>query len=427
MEVGPKSIPRTGREIMSFAICRMQKFKAKDVKGIQFHNQRERESHTNPDIEKEYSHLNYDLHNKQHIDYLENVKEKIAQNVETNRAVRKDAVVMCEFIVTSDKGFFDGIDPHKERQFFEDAYNFLKDRYGQDNITHATVHLDEKTPHMHVGMVPVTEGKKLSAKQIFNRKELVSLQDDFHAYMVKQGFDLERGVSSDRKHIETTRMKALTAKEEVQELENTLVQKEREKQQLDQSMNKMKKRLGELKNSLDSVKQVDKIEIKEKGGFIRSKTVEIASEDFQAMKSLAKASEALRDENRHLKNETTKLKQEKDDLYKRQQVLQTQITGLKQENQELKIEADFLKKTLERVKELYREKLPELVGVIGYVKANVLDKMNRKFLKRYFADENEVQGAQKFLHHKQEQKEKQKQEKQMQRNQKRNRGMDLER
>ncbi|ENQ3081231.1 plasmid recombination protein [Bacillus cereus] len=412
---------------MSFAICRMQKFKAKDVKGIQFHNQREKESHTNPDIEKEYSHLNYDLHNKQHIDYLENVKEKIEQNVETNRAVRKDAVMMCEFIVTSDKVFFDGIDPHKERQFFEDAYNFLKNRYGEDNITHATVHLDEKTPHMHVGMVPVTEDKKLSAKQIFNRKELVSLQDDFHAYMVKQGFVLERGVSSDRKHIETTRMKALTAKEEVQELEHTLVQKEQEKQQLDQSMSEMKKRLVELKKSLNGAKQVDKIEVKEKGGFIRSKTVEIASEDFQTMKSLAKVSEAFRDDNRRLKNEIASLKQEKDNLYKCQQILETKVVDLNRENQELKTETDFLKKTLERVKELCREKLPELAGVIGYVKANVLDKMNHKFLKRYFTNEDEIQGAQKFLHHKQEQKEKERQDKQMQINQKRNRNMDLER
>lgn len=427
MEVVPKFIPRTGREIMSFAICRMQKFKAKDVKGIQFHNQRERESHTNPDIEKEYSHLNYDLHNKQHIDYLENVKEKIAQNVETNRAVRKDAVVMCEFIVTSDKGFFDGIDPHKERQFFEDAYNFLKNRYGKENITHATVHLDEKTPHMHVGMVPVTEDKKLSAKQIFNRKELVSLQDDFHAYMVKQGFDLERGVSSDKKHIETTRMKALTAKEEVQALEATLEQKEQEKQQLDQSMSEMKKRLVELKKSLDDVKRIDEIEIKEKGGLIRSKTVEIASEDFRTMKSLAKASEAFRDENRRLKNENARIKQEKDNLYKHQQVLQREIIGLKQENKELKIETDFLQKTLERLKSLYQEKWPELTGVIGYVKANVLDKMNRKFLKRYFSNEDEVRGAQEFLHHKQEQEQKHKQEKQIQKNQKRNRDYGLER
>lgn len=213
----------------------------------------------------------------------------------------------------------------------------------------------------------------------------------------------------------------------MQELENTLVQKEQEKQQLDQSMSEMKKRLVELKKSLNGAKRVDKIEVKEKGGFIRSKTVEIASEDFQTMKSLAKVSEAFREENRRLKNEIASMKQEKDSLYKRQQVLETKVIDLNRENQELKTETDFLKKTLERIKELYRKKLPELAGVIGYVKANVLDKMNYKFLKRHFANEDEVQGAQKFFHHKQEQKEKQKQEKQMQKNQRKNRDYGLER
>ena len=128
---------------------------------------------------------------------------------------------MCKFVVTSDRGFFECLseeNPDFQKEFFEEAYSFLKERYEEHNIVHAAVHLDEKTPHIHVRMVPVTEEKKLLAKQIFNRKELVSLQDDFHAHMVEKGFDLECGVSSDKKHIETTRLKTLTAKEEVQVL-----------------------------------------------------------------------------------------------------------------------------------------------------------------------------------------------------------------
>ncbi|MEI4624118.1 MobV family relaxase, partial [Bacillus cereus] len=284
---------------MSFAICRMQKFKMRDVKGIQIHNQREKESHTNPDIEKEQSHLNYDLHNDQYIDYLKTVKEKIEQNVETNRAIRKDAVVMCEFVVTSDREFFDVldmVDPAQQKVFFKEAYSFLKDRYGEQNIVHAAVHLDEKTPHMHVGMVPVTEENKLSAKQIFNRKELVLLQDDFHAHMVEKGFDLERGVSSDKKHIETARFKALTAKEEVQVLEDTLLEKELEKQRIEKSMQQMKNRLNDLKRAVNVGKKVEKMSVKEKGGLIRSKTVEIGAEDFKRIKTLAKASEAFKRE-----------------------------------------------------------------------------------------------------------------------------------
>ncbi|WP_279626202.1 MobV family relaxase, partial [Bacillus pseudomycoides] len=316
---------------MSFAICRMQKFKMRDVKGIQIHNQREKESHTNPDIEKEQSHLNYDLHNDQYIDYLRTVKEKIEQNVETNRAIRKDAVVMCEFVVTSDRGFFECLseeNPGSQKEFFEEAYSFLKDRYGEQNIVHAAVHLDEKTPHMHVGMVPITEEKKLSAKQIFNRKELVSLQDDFHAHMVEKGFDLERGVSSDKKHIETARFKALTAKEEVQVLEDTLLEKELEKQKLEKSMQQMQNRLNVLKRAVKVGKQVEEMSVKEKGGFIRSKTVEIGLEDFQRIKTLAKASEAFKRENETLQGQNHALKVNNTDLH-------TTVKRLEKEKKEL--------------------------------------------------------------------------------------------
>ncbi|MED2932425.1 plasmid recombination protein, partial [Bacillus wiedmannii] len=88
---------------------------------------------------------------------------------------------------------------------------------------------------------------------------------------------------------------------------------------------------------------------------------------------------------------------------------------------------DFLKKTLERVKEMYKEKFPELAGMIGYLKGSILDKMNHKFLKRHFAGDEEVRGAQKFLNHKQEHEEQQKRLKQVRRSQEKNRDQGLER
>ena len=67
---------------MSYAVVRMAKMKSHDLKGIQFHNQRERESRTNPDIDKERSYENYDLVNDEHIDYNETSKRnyRIAKN-----------------------------------------------------------------------------------------------------------------------------------------------------------------------------------------------------------------------------------------------------------------------------------------------------------------------------------------------------------
>ena len=46
---------------MSYAVCRMQKVKSAGLKGMQFHNQRERKSRTNDDIDHERTRENYDL------------------------------------------------------------------------------------------------------------------------------------------------------------------------------------------------------------------------------------------------------------------------------------------------------------------------------------------------------------------------------
>src|SRR5699024_1149200 len=62
---------------MSYAVCRMQKVKSARLKGMQFHNQRERESRTNEDIDRERTHENYDLQNDENINYNERVKDII--------------------------------------------------------------------------------------------------------------------------------------------------------------------------------------------------------------------------------------------------------------------------------------------------------------------------------------------------------------
>ncbi|MEC0056080.1 MobV family relaxase, partial [Bacillus cereus] len=384
-----------------FMVCHMQKFKMTDVKGLQIHNQREKESHSNSDIIQERTEQNYDLiHDKRKVDYKKFIQNRIDNGVVSNRAIRKDAVVCCSFMISASPDYMNSLSQAEQRRFFEESVCFLKARYGEENFVYASVHVDEKTPHMHVGMVPVNEKQKLSAYSFFkNKSELHDLQDKIYEHVKEKGFDIERGVSSDRKHLSTQRFKAVTLQQEIEELEQ-------EKKGIDS-------RLHDLKMSLDQAKSVDEIPVKEKGGFIRSKTVEITSEDFESIKVLARSSEALREDVRRLKNESGVITREKDGLYREKCILEGQITELKRENRGLKEENDFFKKTLERVKELYKEKLPELAGVIGYVKGSILDRMNCKFLKRYFTSDDEVRGAQKFLNHKQEHEEQQKRLKQV--------------
>lgn len=324
---------------MSYLVCHMQKIKAVGVKGIQFHNQRERESKTNPDIEKAKSHLNYDLINKDNINYNEKVKNIIAENVVTDKAIRKDAVVVSSFIVTSDKEFFKGMNELEQRNFFKESYEFLSKRYGERNIVYASVHLDEKTPHMHMGIVPVTEDNRLSAKSIFTRKELINLQDDFHNHITSKGFDLERGISSDRKHMQTKIFKAKTLDENIKELE--------------MKQNTLKNDLKAIKEDLSKYSDMnigfeDINRLKGKEGLLNKQKVTLDKDDFEYLKNIAKKQLTLETKFDLLERENKNLKSDFEKTYefysKNKKKIPELKKDLKVQEDKLNIFDDFIKK-----------------------------------------------------------------------------------
>lgn len=89
---------------MSYLVLHMDKFKKEAIRGIQSHNRRERESHSNPDIDYDRSAANYELHEVASSNYAEAIQNRI-DDLLLVKAVRKDAVRMCGLIVTSDKAF----------------------------------------------------------------------------------------------------------------------------------------------------------------------------------------------------------------------------------------------------------------------------------------------------------------------------------
>ena len=146
----------------------MDKFKKEAIRGIQSHNRREWESHSNPDIDYDRSAANYELHDVASSNYAEAIQIRI-DDLLLVKAVRKDAVRMCGLIVTSDKAFFDGLTPEETRRFFEESKAFLTEFVGAENVISAMVHMDEKTPHMHFLHVPMTPDGRLNANKIYTR------------------------------------------------------------------------------------------------------------------------------------------------------------------------------------------------------------------------------------------------------------------
>jgi len=186
---------------MSYAVCRVQKMKVPSaITGLQMHNRRERaKSLSNPDIDFSRSVNNYALIEDRGQSFNFLIEERIKQGYTGSKAIRKDAVKLCEFIFTSDSHFFAQVanDLQKQKAFFTQCLNWVKARFGAKNIISAIVHMDEATPHMHLDFVPLTADGRLAAKDMLGgRKDLQRLQDDFWEKVGKP-WGLERGERAD--------------------------------------------------------------------------------------------------------------------------------------------------------------------------------------------------------------------------------------
>lgn len=235
-----------GGNKVGYAVVHMMKIKSGAVGGIQSHNNREHEPKTNPDVDMSRSEDNYDLISCDN--YKRSIKEKMSNLVESSRAVRKDAVVVCNFIVTSDNETMDALGADRQREFFQDSVKWFSDRYGADRVLNATVHMDETTPHLHIGVMPITQDGRLSAKAIFTKTEMKAIQTEF-ARDVGEKYGLERGVEgSERTHLSEARFKEQKALEMANE-HGAIAQ------ELQIIAEDCKQELSEATRSLETVKQ----------------------------------------------------------------------------------------------------------------------------------------------------------------------------
>lgn len=177
-----------------YAILRFAKYKGPEIGHIESHNERTKEKYaSNPDIDTTCSHLNFHLLTPGR-KYRAEAEKQIA---EAGCRTRSDSVRVVEALVTASPEFFKGKKKSEVKAYFTEALDFIEKHQSKETIISAVVHMDEKTPHMHLCFVPLTEDKRLSAKEIVgNKKKLTWWQDEFWKHMVKKYPDLERGESA---------------------------------------------------------------------------------------------------------------------------------------------------------------------------------------------------------------------------------------
>ena len=179
-----------------YAILRFAKYKGPEIGHIESHNERTKEKYaSNPDVDTARSHLNFHLVTPQR-KYRAEAEKQIA---EAGCRTRSDSVRVVEALVTASPEFFKGKKKGEIKDYFQEARGFIQEHQDPKTIISAVVHMDEKTPHMHLCFVPLTEDKRLSAKEIVgNKKKLTWWQDEFWKHMVGKYPDLERGESASK-------------------------------------------------------------------------------------------------------------------------------------------------------------------------------------------------------------------------------------
>ena len=217
---------------MSYAIIRNENHKMGAVHLIERHNERLNKNYSNKDIDLSRSHLNYHMKQIQSKTYhqeFERIRAKHNLLGNLRLTGEKQSNVMCEFLITSDKDFFDRLGEEKTKRFFSDAYDFVASKVGGEQfIVSAVVHIDEKSPHMHIAYIPVIKGKdrkknpclRINCSEFWKGRDSYSkLQDEYYDYISSRGYLLERGEKgSTAEHLSVSEYKLKKTQEQISEL-----------------------------------------------------------------------------------------------------------------------------------------------------------------------------------------------------------------
>ena len=235
---------------MSYAIIINTNYKMKNLPGIYRHNERKNTNYSNKDIDKTKSKENYSI--KSPSTTYTKLFKQIKELYNLKGQIKSVSNVACEYIITSDKDFFDNIGKEETKRFFKSAYSFVCNykNLGEQYILSAKVHMDEKTPHMHLVFIPVIHTKdkngndidKISCSEFWKGRDSYKyLQNNFHKYINTCGFKLDRGANNNNKHLSMEQLKSLTNYDKIKEEINKTPIKETTSSSLDLVIGENKK------------------------------------------------------------------------------------------------------------------------------------------------------------------------------------------
>ena len=371
---------------LNYAIFRSEPvYTINDLAQIGSHNKREKKAYqSNPDIKLELTKNNIELvpltekYVKGFYNLTKDYKKEHDERMKTEREDRKKTFkqmlnsskncVADELVMTASHNFFKDMSREQIKEWADTCMEFVYNDLGykKEQILHATVHLDEETPHIHCVVVPLvkkydkrtnTERYTISKKQYIKDKiQLSQLQDMYHKRLTEKGYDLERGIKgSDNEHIKIKEYKKLTKKLN---------------QELNVRNDRIDKAMADFEEKMKTTKQtliIDKDFVKVKKDTFDSMNNVISESKkvmelqpklqtiFNEVDGYANSYKSLEKENQKYKKEISKLEYENQNLEQENRSLMYRLNELFQ------LLKKFLRKLLQRGNDYTKDETTEVV------------------------------------------------------------------
>ena len=263
----------------NFSFARVEQHTRSSISQSERHIERKNETYENMNVDLSRTPMNIHFKSCGDLTYNAHLDKLVEEGTVSLRGLKKDAKLFDEMIFDVNSAYFEEHGGYEfAKRFYEAAYRFAQQEYGEQNILSAVMHADELNTalteklghpvyhyHLHVVALPVVEKQILWSKrckdpalrgtvkevvqQISHSKKWASqkvadetgtehliksyslLQDRFFQYMRDAGFeDFERGErGSTAEHLSVLEYKTKKESERLSELE---AQAERQEAQL---------------------------------------------------------------------------------------------------------------------------------------------------------------------------------------------------
>ena len=337
----------------NYSVARVVTHTQSSIGKCERHNERKNESYANMNVDVERCNMNVHFKSCGELTYNEQLNKLLTEKKVCMRGLKADAKVFDEVIFDVNTDYFETHGGYEyAKEFYEEAYRFAVNLYGEQNIISAVMHTDELHValteqygkpvyhyHMHLVALPVVEKQILWTKRckdksligtvketvnqishskkwkspqavdengnvIFNEKgkpvlipSYSILQDDFFNHMQRAGFnDFIRGEKgSTAEHLSCLQYEIQQDKKRLEEI---------------------KERLQSEEIRYDEIQTANKtfLEIDSMGKKTITGKVTISSEDFNDLSNMAKQSVVARSKIYNLEQENKRLQSKVWDL-----------------------------------------------------------------------------------------------------------------